>query len=115
MQDQLLNTPVEQLTGVDFVLRRAGQLMNPPELLHLVTHAAQNAKYLAFERQLVNTAWHCIGAIQVLSSGSGRDADGPGSAILSGDGRRTGHVAHPRMDDLRWGNVDTNLADKTPV
>ena len=73
MQDQLLNTPVEQLTGVDFVLGGAGQLVNPAELLHLVTHAAQNAQYLAFERQLVNAARHRIGAIYVLSSRSGRE------------------------------------------
>src|SRR5579872_2652186 len=115
MQDQLLDTPVKQFPSVDFVFRRASQFVNPPELLHLVAHAAQNAQNLAFERQLVNAAWHGVGAIEVLSSGTGRNANGPGSAVLSGQALSVGHGTHPRMDDLGWGNVDTNLADKAPV
>src|SRR5579883_2705125 len=89
--------------------------MNPAELLHLVTHAAQNAEHLALERQLVNAAGHGVGAVQVLGSGTGGDADGPRSAVLSGQTLSIGHGTHPGMNDLGWGNIDSNFADKIPI
>src|SRR6516165_9146340 len=47
---QLLNTPIGGFSSIHLCFRRAGQLMNPGELLELAAGAANDAKDLAVER-----------------------------------------------------------------
>ena len=56
LQQQLLHAPVQQLGDVQHVLRRAGDLVDPAELLELAARRADHAEHLAVERQLVDAA-----------------------------------------------------------
>src|SRR5438067_13898306 len=60
MKQQLLHAPVEELGNVEHVLRRAGDLVDPAELLQLLARFAEHAKHLAIERELVNAARKCV-------------------------------------------------------
>ena len=57
VQHQLLHPPVEQFAHVQHVLARAGQAMDPAELLELLAGAAQCAQHRAVELHLVDAAW----------------------------------------------------------
>ena len=56
LQDQLLHAPVQELADVEHVLRRAGDRVDPAELLQLLAGLAEHAEHLAVERQLVDAA-----------------------------------------------------------
>ena len=43
MQNQFLHTPIHDLRDVEFDFRRAGDFVNPPELLRLIASAAKRA------------------------------------------------------------------------
>src|SRR6266481_6430460 len=83
LQRQLLHAPVEQLGDVELVLARAGDLVNPAELLRLVSRLAEPPEHLAVERQLVDAAGERVAAVQELLAGCvrRRDADGPRRAL----------------------------------
>src|SRR5437867_13126688 len=95
MQDQLLHTPIHDLSNVELVSRGALDFVNPAELPGLPAGTAEDAKNLSVQRQLVQAAGERVGSIQHLIR-TGRDTDGPGSALVlaSGSlGRR--HRTHP--------------------
>ena len=52
MQEQLLRPPVQELADPQHVLQRAGECVNPTELLELLVAFAEHAKQLAVEREL---------------------------------------------------------------
>src|SRR6185436_6498728 len=52
-QRELLNAPIQQLGDVQLVLRRAGDLVDPAELLRLMARLAEPAEDLAVQGQLV--------------------------------------------------------------
>ena len=54
MQDQFLNSPIEELRHIKHVLGRTRDLVNPAELLELLARFAEHAKDLALERELVD-------------------------------------------------------------
>jgi hypothetical protein len=49
MEQQLLNPPVQQFGDVERVLSRAGNLVNPAELLQRAPSATQDAQQLPIE------------------------------------------------------------------
>src|SRR5262245_46059183 len=75
-QHQLLHAPVQDLGDVELVLGRAGDLVNPSELLGLLARAAQIAQYLAFQGQFVDAPGIGIGAVEHLVRPR-RDAERP--------------------------------------
>src|ERR1700704_5365024 len=56
MQNQLLHAPVEQLRDIKHVLRRAGDLVDPAELLQLLAGFAEHAEHLSVQGQLEHAA-----------------------------------------------------------
>src|ERR1051326_7695957 len=52
VQQQLLRAPIQKFRNVDLVLGRARDLVDPTELFHLPTRAAERADHLTVERQL---------------------------------------------------------------
>ena len=66
MQNQLLHAPIQDFGDINFVLRRARDLVNPAELLQLVAHASEHADHFAVQRQLVNAARISVGAVEIL-------------------------------------------------
>src|SRR5580704_12894937 len=66
MQDQLLHAPIENFGDVKRVLVRAGNLVNPPELLELLAGAAEHPEDLAVKRKLVDAAGEGVGDIKYL-------------------------------------------------
>src|SRR5437016_2431672 len=56
VQHQLLNAPVEQLRDVEHVLRGAGDLVDPAELLQLLAGFAEHAEQLSVQGQLEHPA-----------------------------------------------------------
>src|SRR3954451_23852895 len=89
IDDQLLYAPVQDFGDVDLVLRRAGDLVDPAELLGLLARAAEPAEHgaLAVERDLVDAAREGVGDIRHLV-GAGGDADRPrGPRRLGAAGR----------------------------
>src|SRR5258706_8722588 len=50
MQNQLLHAPVEQLRDIEHVLRGAGDLVDPAELLQLLAGFAEHAEHLSVQR-----------------------------------------------------------------
>src|SRR5262245_64263891 len=77
--EQLLHAPVQDLGDVDFVLGRAGDLVDPAELLELLARLAQPTEHLAVKRELVETAREGVGDVHHLVR-AGRYADRPGRA-----------------------------------
>src|SRR5262245_30612420 len=77
LEQQLLDPPVEDFGDIDLVLRRAGDLVDPAELLELLARLTHPAEHLAVERDLVDPAREGIGDEHYLVW-SGRDADRPG-------------------------------------
>src|ERR1700677_3483388 len=82
--------------------------MNPAELLRLMAHAAKNTNHLAIQRQLVDSAWIGVGAIEILGW-PGADANGPRRSVLHGSVRRSRSyrsrgcgggrgITHPHVD-----------------
>src|SRR5713101_1334294 len=91
VQHQLLHAPVEQLRDVEHVLRRAGDLVDPAELLQLLPGFAAHDYDLSVKGQLEHPARERVGGVQHLFR-SGRDAHRP---------RRAGHHRlrpAPRLD-----------------
>src|SRR5882672_7651391 len=76
MEQQLLRAPVQELGDVELVLRRAGELVNPAELLERLARAAEPALHLAVERELVDTARIRVRDVQHLVRRRG-DAERP--------------------------------------
>src|ERR1700689_2857052 len=66
MQDQLLHAPIEDFGDVERVLVRAGDGMDPAELLELLAGAAEHAQNLAVEAELVDAAGKSVGDIEHL-------------------------------------------------
>src|SRR6267154_4358602 len=50
VQNQLLHAPVEQLRDIEHVLRGAGDLVDPAELLQLFAGFAEHAEHLSVQR-----------------------------------------------------------------
>src|SRR6188508_3331700 len=76
VQQELLHAPVQDLGHVELVLRRAGDLVDPAELLQLLPGLAQHAQDLPVERHLIYTSRERIGRVEHLVR-TGRDAEGP--------------------------------------
>src|SRR2546423_5033338 len=53
MQYQLLNSPVQELGDIQHILGRAGDLVDPAELLELLAGFAEHSKNFAVEREFV--------------------------------------------------------------
>jgi hypothetical protein len=79
MQDEFLRPPVQQLADPEYVLGRAGQRVNPTELLELLAAPAGHAEKLAIEAELIDAA--PPGGIGHLTeaAGLGRQAAGSGT------------------------------------
>src|SRR5437660_6100355 len=56
MQDQLLHPPIQDFSREDLVLGWTSELMDPAELLELLSGFAQHAEHFALEAELVDTA-----------------------------------------------------------
>src|SRR5262245_5853009 len=78
-QHELLHAPVQDLGDVELVLGRAGDLVNPSELLGLLARAAEIAQHLALQAELVDAPGIGIGAVEHLVRPR-RDAERPGRA-----------------------------------
>src|SRR5579864_2046235 len=91
---KLLDAPVQDLGDVKFVLRGTRHFVDPAELLGLAAGPAEPSQNLSVERKFVDSAGVGIGAVEVLSPRSGRDADGPGRTGGSDFLRSTG-IAEP--------------------
>src|SRR5438094_31644 len=76
VERQLLDAPVEQLGDVELVLGRAGDLVDPSELLDFLSRLAEYAEGFALERELVDPPRHRVGAVKDLIRRR-RDADRP--------------------------------------
>src|SRR5215470_19727973 len=90
---ELLHAPVQDLGDVDFILGRAGDLVDPAELLELLARLAHHAKHLAVKRELVEAARESVGNEHDLVR-AGRDADRPGraSSLSTAGGEIVGQV-----------------------
>ncbi len=62
VEDQLLNTPIEQFGNIDLRLRRACDLVNPSELLELLTGLSKHTEHFTIQIQLVDPSRIGIGA-----------------------------------------------------
>src|SRR5262249_19781764 len=117
VQHQLLHAPVEQLRDIEQILRRAGDFVNPSELLKLFARFAEHAEHLAVERQLVDPAREGVGGVQHLVRPGG-DAHRPGRPRhhdLVGqrvDLRDVGVVADRGLRLRIVGHVDSDLAQE---
>src|SRR6266699_1400131 len=76
MQHQLLHAPVEELGDVEHVLRGAGDLVDPAELLQLLPGFAEHPENLPVEAQLVHASRERVGDVEHLFR-AGRDAHRP--------------------------------------
>src|SRR5438552_18781742 len=56
LEQQLLHAPVRGLGDVDFILRRAGELVAAGKFLEVASRPADHAQHLALERQLEDAA-----------------------------------------------------------
>src|SRR5579862_8070314 len=74
---ELLNSPVQDLGDVQLVFRGARHFVDPAELFGLAAGSTEPSQHLSVEREFVHATRVSIGAIEILRSGSGRDADGP--------------------------------------
>src|SRR4030088_2984985 len=83
MEQQLLNAPIQDFRHIELVLGRAGDFMDPSELLGLLAPLAEHAEHLAVEAQLVDAARKRIRAVEHLVRGWG-DADRPRRARRHG-------------------------------
>src|SRR6266478_10126010 len=66
IEDQLLNAPVEDFGDIEHVLGRAGDFVNPAELLGLLAGLAEDAQHLAVKGELVDTPRMGIRAVEHL-------------------------------------------------
>src|SRR5882762_8464490 len=66
LQRQLLHAPVEQLGDIELVLAWTRDLVDPAELLRLVSRLAEPSEHLAVERQFVDAAGERIRAVEEL-------------------------------------------------
>src|SRR5580692_4191152 len=119
MQDQLLHPPIEDFGDIERVLVRAGDGVDPAELLELLAGAAEHAQNLAVEAQLVDAARKSVGDIEHLVR-RWRDAQRPrragrhGAAVLQIISQ-VRLVADRRLRvRLRW-NVDGHDAQQLAV
>ena len=62
MQRQLLHPPVQDFGDVERILVRAGNLVNPAELLELAPRPAQHSKHIALQIELGFTVLGVAGA-----------------------------------------------------
>src|ERR1700759_251394 len=83
MQDELLDSPVQDFSDEQRVLRWARHLVDPAELLELFARGAEHAQDLAVERDLVDAARIGVGGIHHLVR-PWRDAERPGCARRHG-------------------------------
>src|SRR5580692_4991887 len=119
MQDQLLHPPIEDFGDIEHVLVRAGDGMDPAELLELFAGAAEHAQNLAVEAQLVDAAGESVGDIEHLVRRR-RDAQRPwragrhGAAVLQVIGQ-VRLVADRRLRLRLRRNVDGHDALKFAV
>ncbi len=117
MQDQFLHPPVQQLGGVDHVLRRTRQCMDPAELLELFAGLAEHPQHLAVERELVDPPRPGVRTVDHLLR-SGGDADRPGRSRREGAAGHHGLVGNlaDRGPGVRWHrNVDDHLPQEFSV
>src|SRR5438552_6597547 len=56
LEQQLLHAPVRGFGDVDFILRRAGELVTAGKFLEVASRPADHAQHLALERQLEDAA-----------------------------------------------------------
>src|SRR5262249_40016583 len=115
LEHQLLDAPVQEFADDELVLRRAGDFVDPAELLGLPARAAEITQDLAIEIELVNAARIRVRAVEILRR-SRRDADGPRRS----GGLRAGHVGPRLVADRRTrigGNrhIDGELLDEGAV
>src|SRR6202035_442083 len=87
MQDQLLHAPIQDFGDIEGVLVRAGDGVDPAELLELFAGAAEHAQNLAVQAELVDAAGEGVGDVKHLVRRR-RDAQRPrgtrrhGAAVL---------------------------------
>ena len=105
-ENQLLHAPIQKLADIEFVLRRAGDFVNPAELLELLAGAAEIAQHFAVQAELVDAARDrrpsCTGTdsgpgvMQMAQGAPGACVPvtfGPGLLPMAGTGvGRNGHV-----------------------
>src|SRR6185295_13933519 len=106
MQDQFLDPPVDDLRDIEFIFRRTRDLVDPAELLGLLSGAAEDAEDLAVERHLVDPAWKGVGRIQELIGTRG-NADCPWrTRVLASHGFIVGYRSHPRLRIGRYRHIE---------
>src|SRR5689334_2682177 len=66
VQRELLDTPIEDFAYVELIFRRARHLVNPAELLQLLSSLAEHADHFPVERHLVDTTRVSIRHVQKL-------------------------------------------------
>src|SRR5438094_555240 len=121
MQDQLLHAPVEQRGDVEQVFRRAGDFVDPAELLELFPGLAEHAEQLALQAELVDPPRVGVGCEQHLI-GPGRDAQRPGRTRRHGQRAargleldEVGPVADRRTRRRIVRHIDPHLAQERAV
>src|ERR1700694_2994591 len=86
MQDEFLNSPIQELRDIKNILGRARDLVNPSKLLELVSRVAEHAEDFAVEGELIDAPWVRIRGVQHLTR-TGRDANRPRRARRLGKRR----------------------------
>src|SRR5258708_7229748 len=114
MQRELLQSPVQKLSHVDLILRRAGYFVYPSELLRLLARLPHDAQYLAIECELVEAARIRVRGVQHLI-GPGRYADRPWRAVLRGRAFRRRHVALRGPCTGVEGHIDRHRSNESAV
>src|SRR5258705_8095990 len=114
MQREFLDSPVQKLRDVNLVLRRTGDLMNPSELLGLLSRLAHHSENLALQRELIQSARICVGREQHLVQ-AGSYADRPGCAVLRRSRVTRRHVALRRARRRIEGHIDRHPANECAV
>src|SRR5205085_771401 len=115
MQNQFLYAPVDDFRDVEFIFRRAGDLVNPAELLWLLTGAAEDAKNFPIQRQLVDAARKRICGIEKLI-GPRSDADRPWrTRVLAADSLIVGDRPRPRLGIRRNRNIEFDCPQEFPI
>src|SRR5258708_4044082 len=113
-ENEFLDAPVQDFSGVEFVFRGAGDFVNPAELSELLAGFAEDAENFSVERELVDAAGEAVGAVEDLT-GRGRDAKGPGRARGHGARGRGRLVANGGAGIGIDGNIDSDSADEFSV
>src|SRR5262245_47701314 len=111
LERQLLYAPVEEFSDIEFVVRWAGDGVDPAELAGLLARFAHHPENFSLEREFVNAPRKSIGSVENLI-GSRRDAQGPRRARSHGARPVCGLVADGSTRVGRCRNVDRDLAEE---